>query len=105
MEYPDYISDRINARMAELAMSAADLARRCHVSRAAVTGWTKGSSPNIRPHHLVNIADALGLEIRYLITGKGQRLSKSQAEQNGDDLSALLSSYPAEVRDSIRVIL
>jgi DNA-binding Xre family transcriptional regulator len=71
----DDITNRINNRLAEIGLLPIELARRCGVTRASVSGWTTGKAKNIRPDHLVAIADAIGLEIRWLITGKGPRLS------------------------------
>jgi len=72
---PNDISDRINARLEEIDMLATRLADHCNVTRAAVTGWTSGNTKHIRPDHLLMIADVLGLELRWLISGKGPRLN------------------------------
>lgn len=99
------ITDRINARISETAMSNADLARRCHVSRATVTQWRNGSTTNIRPEHLVSISDALGLEIRWLITGRGQRLAKHDPPTNFDSCDQEILNAPPEIKDMFRRIL
>ena len=54
-------------------MDQSELARRVGVSRQAVNDWIKGRSVNIRPETLVRLADALGVEIRWLATGHGPR--------------------------------
>jgi transcriptional regulator with XRE-family HTH domain len=81
----DTITDRlIDAfRAAETdGLTQADLARRCGVSRATVNDWLKGRAVSIKPPHLFAVADALGIEARWLATGQGprhcQRLSADQ---------------------------
>lgn len=50
-------------------MRQADLAKACGVSVPAVSQWENGDV-NIRPEHLLHLADVLQVSVRYLVTGK-----------------------------------
>jgi transcriptional regulator with XRE-family HTH domain len=99
------ISTRIAQRMAELGMTQAELARRCHIDRSAVNQWLNGSVKNIRPENLVALADALGLEIRWIITGRGPRLAKQDPPMNWDDNDRELLNAPSEIKQIFHKIL
>jgi len=101
----DTINDRIAHRLEELGMSQAELARRCHVDRSAVNQWVKGPVKNIRPEHLVMIADALGLEIRWLITGRGPRLARNAPTIDYDNGDLAILSAPPEIKQIFRQII
>ena len=91
--------------MAELGMTQAELARRCHIDRSAVNQWLNGSVKNIRPENLVALADALGLEIRWIITGRGPRLAKQDPPMDWDDNDREILSAPSEIKQIFRQIL
>lgn len=98
------INERIAHRLAELGISQAELARRCHVDRSAVNQWVKGTVANIRPDHLLCIADALGLELRWLISGRGQRLAR-QIPVDFDNGDLALVSAPKQIKQIFHQIL
>lgn len=64
------IGERIAKRRAELQMTQGELARRVHVSRAAVSQWENGNTKGLKPENLVACADALQISIRELATGR-----------------------------------
>lgn len=68
------ITDRINAAFLASGLKQSDLAERAGVSKQTVNGWLKGRVENIRPENLFSAADALGINARWLATGKGPRL-------------------------------
>lgn len=65
---------RVTVRMEELGLQATDLAEACNVTVTAIGFILKGSTKFPRPETLFALADYLGLEARWLGTGKGQRL-------------------------------
>ena len=56
------IADRVHARIDQLGISQAELARRMHVSRPMVTKLLTGDS-NFQLKTLLRLADALGMEL------------------------------------------
>lgn len=66
----------------------ADLARQLHISRATVGDWFKGRALP-RPDNLFGLADALGVEARWLSTGIGPRARLRVSQDN----QALLDVY------------
>ncbi len=99
------IGQRIAVRLEELGMLPTELASRCGVSRAAVSGWINGTTKNIRNDHLLMVADTLGLEIRWLISGKGPRLAAQAPPVNYDSQDLDLLQAPPEVKAIFRNIL
>lgn len=65
---------RIKARRLELDWKQEELARKAGCSKSAVSQWETGDVKNLQLSRLVKVADALDLEIRYLITGQEPRL-------------------------------
>ncbi|QSI31656.1 helix-turn-helix domain-containing protein [Variovorax sp. RKNM96] len=51
----------------------ADLARRCGVTRAAITNWLSGRNKGIESAHLFVIADYFRVHPRWLATGAGPK--------------------------------
>ena len=99
------INARIKARIEEMGMQQVELAKRVGVSKTAVSLWINETTKFIRPDHLVKIADALGLEIRYLITGQGPRLAKHDPPMDFDNQDMELLRAPPEVKAIFRAIL
>jgi transcriptional regulator with XRE-family HTH domain len=102
---PDTINARIAQRLAEIGMSQAELGRICHVNRSAVNQWISGTVQHIRPDHLVAIADALGLEIRWLITGRGPRLAQRDPPLNWEESDRDIIAAPKEIKQIFHQIL
>lgn len=99
------LASRITSRLSELGMTQAELARRCGVERSAVNQWVNGKVPNIRPDNLICVADTLGLEIRWLATGRGQRLARQDPPMNYDDADRVLLESPPELKRIFRQII
>ena len=99
------LATRIKDRLEELGMGQAELARRCGVDRSAVNQWVSGRVPNIRPDNLICVADTLGLEIRWLATGRGPRLARQEPPKNYDDTDLALLESPPELKQIFKQIL
>lgn len=72
---------RVTVRMEELGLQATDLAEACGVTVTAIGFILTGSTKYPRPDTLFALADQLGLEARWLGTGKGRRLTGSAVER------------------------
>lgn len=80
---PMSITNRINERLRETGIKPSELARAVGTSKGAITAWMNGGAVNLRPDNLVAAADCLGVEIRWLATGKGpkeRRMSDAHLE-------------------------
>ena len=89
------ITDRVLEAFAASGLTQAELARRCKVGRASVNGWLKGRATNIRPQHLFMLADALGVEARWLATGEGPRARQLISREQSKLLDAYHHADPA----------
>lgn len=69
-------SDRLREVMDELQVKPAELAGAVGVSISAVLQWLGGTTKSLKPENLFAVADALGLEARWLGTGKGGKWSQ-----------------------------
>lgn len=78
---------RIAKRRAELELSREELAEAVGVSVAAVGQWESGKTKNLKLDHLIAIADALNINVRWLATGVGSK----EAAQSMQAYSTALS--------------
>lgn len=70
------IGERLMARLRELGLRKADLARAVKISDTAVGLWIKGETKDLRLDNLFLAADFLGVEARWLATGQGPKLKQ-----------------------------
>jgi HTH-type transcriptional regulator, cell division transcriptional repressor len=63
------IGDRIRQRRSELSLTQLDIAKALETDSMSVSRWERGVSTPSRPELLVQLADALGVDVRWLITG------------------------------------
>ena len=103
------INDRINARLDELEkegrkITDAALGRIAGVARQTVGDWRKGRSVNLRPENLIAVADALGLEVRWLATGRGPRLARHPM-QNYTEAHELIDQARPETVEAVTILL
>lgn len=59
--------------MEELGVRPGELAGAVGVSISAVLQWLGGMTKGLKPENLFAVADALGVEARWLGTGKGSK--------------------------------
>ena len=67
------IGERIRDVRSGKELSQQALADTVGVTRATVSQWEIGDIKNLRPANLLSVADALGVSIRWLITGRGPK--------------------------------
>jgi transcriptional regulator with XRE-family HTH domain len=87
------LGDRIRERREELGMKPADLARAAGRSISAVMQWESNETKNLKLDNLFKIADALGVEPRWLATGDGIKLKKLDIAE-GEAIVRLRDALP-----------
>lgn len=73
METLNTMADRIRAARVARGMSRPELARRCRVSRGAVSHWELGRTKNLRNETLLKVSAALQVNMKWLLNGEGVR--------------------------------
>lgn len=68
------LSDRINEAMKAAQVDIADVARACGISYQAAKKWTTGETRRIEADHMLKFSDLTGFDIRWLVTGEGDRV-------------------------------
>lgn len=101
----DTINDRISACISELKCTDVELARQVGVSKQAIGDWKKGRVSGIKPEHLVNLADALGVEIRWLATGVGQKMAKDPPSKDFNEAVLALRRSDSETISAVKHLL
>ena len=113
------MSSTFTARLKELTTDIgrgwqADLARRCGVTRAAITNWLSGRNKGIESTHLFTIADYFRVNARWLALGAGPKwasvplhLSKKVHPTVGEVLAKLeeVASRQMAMSDAERIEL
>lgn len=100
------IQKRLEELLAESGTTQTALAKQVGVKRGAISAIVRGRTKNPRPAHLFLIADALGVEPRWLATGQGPKNKKDAGLS--EDQRAWLAMYehiPASKRQAVRAIL
>lgn len=67
------INDRINEVVREDGRPAVEIAKAAGISKQTLNDWLKYRTKNPQNEHLLNFADELRLELRWLISGKGPK--------------------------------
>lgn len=82
-----YIGERL--RMLRAERSQSEVARAVGVTREAVSQWESGMTKGLKPENLLAVADYFGVEIRWLVTGVGQK--RKEASSRGPPLAEAAS--------------
>jgi transcriptional regulator with XRE-family HTH domain len=101
----DTITDRINATMGERGIKPIDLARQVGVSKQTVSDWMSGRSINIKPENLVSLADVLGVEIRWLVSGVGPKVPLARLPADIQRAAVALADMPEETRHAFVTVV
>ena len=65
------IGSRIREARERYHITQSELAKKVGVSRIAVTQWESGSTKDLKPRNLMATARALGIDVNWLVYGKG----------------------------------
>ena len=109
------IGVRIKEEREKQKKSARSLASAVGVSPSAVTMWENGQTKNLRPRHLLAVADHLGVSIRWLITGRAHKdhgvnavaeepalYSRAPLSPDGIEVCQQWEKLPREAREQVR---
>ena len=61
---------RIKRLRERAGLTQEQLAKACHVSRSAVALWETDNTKTLKTQHLFAAADALGVDPKFLVTGR-----------------------------------
>lgn len=76
---------------------AADVARAVGISKAAMSDILHGKTKQPKPENLLAIADYLGLELRWIISGRGPK-TKEDKRRAMIDISSLSDQDQARIQ-------
>lgn len=103
---------RLRARISELGIDNAEVARRASTSGATVTNWTRDhvTVENVKAAMLLNIADAVQMDPRELLLGEPSVAARQLQEQASPyksqdlqpDLLTLAFQLAAEAYEAVR---
>jgi transcriptional regulator with XRE-family HTH domain len=79
-------------------MTQEDLGKRVGVTKGAISQWENGDIKNLRLENLFKLADALGLEARWIATGRGAKYSARKQDSTLDELLAIYDSLDEQGR-------
>jgi|TARA_R110000851_G_C13102500_1_gene568960 transcriptional regulator with XRE-family HTH domain len=97
------IAERIrDARLYAGITAPSELARRCGVSRSAVSQWESGDTKNIKLANLERVAEACKVDMAWLVTGKGR---KEGIPLEVQQLAEAINSRPPHQRQALRALL
>jgi transcriptional regulator with XRE-family HTH domain len=85
------VGDRVRACREAKRLKKADVARALKVSQAAVGDWESGKTNSPTGENLLNMRDALGYNIEYIVRGKGMPLLPNFEEMARE--TALISIF------------
>lgn len=89
------LRDRLQYAMELVGATPADLAKACHISRAAVSKWMRGGAGNLKNEHLFAVAEYCSVDPKWLGTGKGAaRSPRPLSGMPTDPRFALLNGLP-----------
>lgn len=69
------LHNRIKQAIEESPYKAAEVARKLGVSRASVSLWMNGGTKKVDADNLIALCDLLGINIKWLQNGKGEKFS------------------------------
>ena len=89
--------------MTQAGLTQTDLARRCGVSKQAISAILAGTTKAPKAEHVFKIADATGHDPRWIATGRGPQ-TKQEAARQTLDLSDLSPSQQAAIRAAVHAL-
>jgi transcriptional regulator with XRE-family HTH domain len=103
------LGKRIQAEREARGWTQAELGKRCAgptskgLTKGAVSQWENGTIKNIRLDTFFRLADALGLEPRWLATEKGLKYSSRKGDPVLDELLSIYDSLDSQGRGIVLI--
>lgn len=99
------VAERIADLLRETGRSQTEIARAAKVGRGAISAIVRGRTKNPQPDHLFAIADAFGVEARWLATGQGPKYRETSLSREQRDWLNMYEQLPPDKRQAARAIL
>lgn len=96
---------RISSRRRELGLTQEQLAQKAKCTKGAVSQWETGDVHNLRLARLFRVADALGVEPRWLAIGEEPKLHQGKPRQGIPDKVVRLANRLAALPDDEQALL
>lgn len=102
---------RIKQRRLELGWNQSTLAAKAGCTKGAVSQWETGDVKNLQSPRLIKVADALDVEVRWLLSGEEPKLRARPAEpvtysiEEAEAIKSLRVAEPAYRRYVISLAL
>jgi len=101
---------RLTDAMDASKVKAIDISRATGVSRGSISKWVSGATKSILAEHAIVLAELLGVNIEWLILGKGPRkitdknavVIEKHLKPSDDKLLLQFNSLPIKARNDIR---
>jgi len=102
---PMSIQERLADLLAETGKTQTEVARHAKIGRGAISAIVRGRTKHPQPEHLFAIADALGVEPRWLATGRGPRNKDKGLSQDQREWLEMYDQLPPDKRQAARALL
>lgn len=99
------VRERLAEVLAETGKTQTEVARHARIGRGAISAIVRGRTKNPQPDHLFAIADALGVEARWLATGRGPKKKDQGLSREQREWLEMYEHLPADKRQAARAIL
>jgi transcriptional regulator with XRE-family HTH domain len=98
------LGERIHEARKAAGLTQKELGQKMGVSHAAVGGWERGESKNLRLENLFNLEDITGYSARWISTGEGNKLVAAAPKGRSvyylsDRESAIIEAYRQSEND------
>lgn len=94
--------DRVEEAMLEAGVQPhkvkSTIARVCGIQAPSVHQWFSGRTHSPKAEHLAALADAYGLSLRWIVTGRGPKRSVSAQNEKEELMLDLYRKLPADLQ-------
>lgn len=105
---PETLAERIAWAVEHSGKTLERLGEESGCSHAAISQWQTGKTKQIQSDLLLRFADATGVELRWLLTGAGPRLSRyligEAMDRVSEALAKLAREEPLQVDTVVRMV-
>jgi transcriptional regulator with XRE-family HTH domain len=95
-------AERVKEARDRAKLTQQQLADRCGLTDGIVSAWENGKTTGIIAHNLFCVADACGVDPRWLLTGDGHSPIERESIR---EITEGLESLPLEQQDAVRALI